>query len=73
MVAALGVNVGGFPTGVAVRDGMQVALVAAGIVEAEEETDNIEMFGEAVAAAIENRAKRREQMRVLAAKFGEED
>lgn len=70
MVAALAVNAGGFPIKVAASGGRMVSLVAAGMVHDENSnTIDYALMAEALAAAMEDRQKRRERMAALAAKF----
>ena len=65
MVAALAVNVAGLPT-VRVEDGVQVALVAAGMVTKPTDTDPIGDLAEAIVARLDAREERRRKMRALA-------
>jgi hypothetical protein len=75
MVAALGVNVGGFSTPrAAVKNQAQVSLVAAGVIHREPDSQSSDTldpdeFAERVAAAIEGRQARREKMAALAARI----
>jgi hypothetical protein len=65
MVAALAVNVGGFPT-VGIEDGLQVSLVAAGMVHKTDETPQaVEWLAAAVEKAIVDRQARRDRMAEL--------
>jgi len=52
MVAALAVNVAGLPV-VSVSDGVQVALVAAGVVQPEPDPDRVQVLADAIVAAME--------------------
>lgn len=52
LVAALAVNVGGFPVA-RVEDGIQVMLVAAGVLHSEAKPDPVQDLAERVAAAVE--------------------
>lgn len=73
MVAALSVNVQGFPVKVAahVENGRQLALVAAGMVSGETvETNQIEALAEEIAVRLEARQTRREQMAALIQRVG---
>ena len=63
LVAALAVNVGGFPTKVGIENGVQVSLVAAGMVEA---TDTMESLAEQIERRLVARQARRDRMRELA-------
>jgi hypothetical protein len=65
LVAALACNVGGFPVGVAVEDGRQTALVAAGIITERTDGDMVEQLAAVVEAAITDRKHRRNRMRLL--------
>ena len=65
MVAALAVNVAGLPV-VRVHDGMQVSLVAAGVVKASVSTDPVEDLADAIVARLDAREERRRKMRALA-------
>jgi hypothetical protein len=69
MVAALAVNVAGFPV-VSVQDGVQVALVAAGCIQ--QSADPIEALAEQVEHRMKQRELRRTRMKELAARFGGE-
>ncbi len=87
LVAALAVNVGGFPTvTVGVENGMQVSLCAAGAIRTKSEDEVIEQIAEKVEQAlaarnerrvqmsdIANRWARRNRMRELAQRFGKEE
>ena len=64
MVAALAVNVAGLPVA-RVHDGVQVALVAAGVVHQETETDPVGDLADAIMARLDARAERRERMKAL--------
>jgi hypothetical protein len=64
MVAALAVNVAGLPVA-RVHDGVQVALVAAGVVHQETETDPVGDLADAIMARLDARADRRERMKAL--------
>ena len=69
MIAALAVNVPGFPVPrvkVGVQDGRQLALVAAGVVTHTEPEYDYTRIAEAVAAAIEAREHRRTRIKELA-------
>lgn len=67
LVAALAVNVGGFPTvSVGVEGGVQVSLVAAGAIRGPHEQDVFDELAEKVEEAIAARAARRDRMRELA-------
>ena len=66
MVAALAVNVAGLPT-VRVEDGVQVALVAAGMIaKAGIDRDPVEDLADAIVARLDAREERRRKMRALA-------
>jgi hypothetical protein len=52
LVAALAVNVAGLPV-VSVSDGIQVALVAAGVVQSNEDRDQVQVLADAIVAAME--------------------
>jgi hypothetical protein len=65
MVAALAVNVAGLPV-VRVRDGVQVSLVAAGVVRAPERNDPVQDLADAIVARLDAREERRRKMRALA-------
>lgn len=66
MVAALAVNVGGFNVKVGIEDGMQVSLVAAGMVQRTEDNDMVaERLAELIEQKMEDRRDRRMAMSVL--------
>jgi uncharacterized protein YbbK (DUF523 family) len=72
LVAALSVNVPGFPTPrpqVALVAGAQVSLVAAGMVTEPEESDNIKTLAAAVADELEAREERKQKMATLRERF----
>lgn len=69
MVAALAVNVGGFPLpSVGVENGLQVSLVAAGRVRMEPEGMAVEQLADEIEKRIVARQERRDRMRQLAAR-----
>jgi len=69
LVAALAVNVGGFPTvSVGVENGMQVSLVAAGALRTDDEPV-IEALAEKVEQALAARAERRIKMSQIASRW----
>lgn len=73
MVAALACNVGGFSTvRVGVESGVQVSLVAAGMVLDEDSEQAAEQFIDQIEKRIAARAERRERMRNLSARFNRE-
>ena len=65
MVAALACNVAGLPT-VRVADGVQVSLVAAGMVAQPVRRDPVDDLAEAILAKMDARDERRRKMRMLA-------
>ena len=65
MVAALAVNVAGLPVA-RVHDGVQVALVAAGVVAKPSVNDPVGDLAEAIMARLDERDERRRKMRSLA-------
>jgi hypothetical protein len=67
LVAALAVNVAGFPT-VTVTDGVQLTLVAAGVVH--EQDDMAERVARYVDAALQARDARRNKMAELRERVG---
>ena len=69
LVAALAVNVGGFPV-VSVHEGRQTALVAAGCIH--EESDPIEALAEQIEYRLKQRELRRLRMKELVARVGGE-
>jgi hypothetical protein len=71
MVAALAVNVGGFPTvSVGVRDGVQVSLVAAGAVRSNlDDEDVVEELAARVESRLADRQSRRQRMSELASRW----
>jgi hypothetical protein len=74
MVAALAVNVGGFPVRVAVHDGVQVSLVAAGMLETREVTapeqirESAEFWADIMAQAASIMQARRDRLKALTAR-----
>lgn len=82
MIAALGVNSGGFHTprvAAAIEDGQQISLVAAGYMPADEsetETPDLQKFGEQIAVFVAQelaaRSERKKQMAALAAQLEED-
>ena len=74
LIAALGVNSPGFPAArVGVNHGTQVSLVAAAPVAERETEAPVEDLAEAIAAAMENRAKRRETVAALVGVFDDDE
>jgi hypothetical protein len=69
MVAALAVNVAGLPVA-RVHDGVQVALVAAGVVAKPSINDPVGDLAEAIMARLDARDERRKRMRELATRVG---
>jgi hypothetical protein len=70
MVAALAVNVGGFPTKVGVENGAQVSLVAAGVVT-KQSGDEVERLAELIEKRLNDREDRRVRMRTLRERMNE--
>ena len=71
MVAALAVNVAGLPVA-RVHDGVQVALVAAGVVHQPEHSDPVGDLADAIMARLDARAERRERMKALMERAGKD-
>jgi len=68
LVAALAVNVGGFPVKVGVENGRQVALVAAGMIQ-RQAGDEVEHLAELIEQRLTARQQRRDRIKELAARF----